>query len=80
LEANLETSKSISQRSPKIPFLPESSGLPAVIVAASRLRRRRTLWDPEPHGDGGYHHNGSAKFCYNVGEAFGKAMLELLEK
>jgi hypothetical protein len=44
------------------------------------LRRRRTLWDPEPHGDGGYHHNGSAKFCYNAGEAFGKAMLELLEK
>jgi len=37
------------------------------------------FWDPEPHGDGGYHYNGSAKFFYNTGEAFGKAMLELLE-
>jgi hypothetical protein len=37
------------------------------------------FWDPEPHGDGGYHYNGSAKFFYNAGEAFGKAMLELLE-
>ncbi len=37
------------------------------------------FWDPEPHGDGGYHYNGSARFYYSAGEAFGKAMLELIE-
>jgi hypothetical protein len=38
------------------------------------------FWDPELHGDGGYHYNGSAKFFYNAGEAIGKAMLDLIEK
>jgi hypothetical protein len=37
-------------------------------------------WDPEPHGDRGYHYNGSAKFYYNAGEAFGEAMVKLLKK
>lgn len=38
------------------------------------------FWDPEPHGDGGYHYNGSASFFYDAGVAFGEAMLELLPK
>ena len=38
------------------------------------------FWDPEPHGDGGYHYNGSASFFYNAGVAFGEAMLEILPK
>ena len=37
------------------------------------------FYDPVPHGDGGYHYNGSASFFYLAGEAFGKAMLEMLE-
>ncbi len=37
-------------------------------------------WDPTPHGEGGYHYNGSASFYYQAGEALGKAMLELLKK
>lgn len=37
-------------------------------------------WDPEPHGDGGYHYNGSASFFYDAGVAFGKAMLKMLKK
>lgn len=37
------------------------------------------FWDPEKHGDGGYHYNGSARFFYSAGEAFGEAMLKLLQ-
>jgi hypothetical protein len=37
-------------------------------------------WDPKPHGDGGYHYNGSASFFYDVGTAFGEAMLKMLKK
>ena len=37
------------------------------------------FWDPEPHGDGGYHYNGSASFYYDAGAAFGETMLKLLE-
>ena len=36
-------------------------------------------WDDSVKHDGGYHYNGSARFYYNAGEAFGKAMLELIE-
>jgi len=38
------------------------------------------FWDPEPHGDGGYHYNGSASFFYDAGVAFGEAMLKMLKK
>ncbi len=37
-------------------------------------------WDDTVKNDGGYHYNGSARFYYSAGEAFGKAMLELIEK
>ncbi len=37
-------------------------------------------WDPAPHGEGGYHYNGSARFYYQAGAALGKGMLELLKK
>ncbi len=37
-------------------------------------------WDDSVKHDGGYHYNGSAKFYYNAGEAFGEAMLELLKE
>lgn len=36
-------------------------------------------WDATVRYDGGYHYNGSARFYYRAGEAFGKAMLELLK-
>jgi len=36
-------------------------------------------WDPQPHGDGGYHYNGSASFFYDAGVAFGEAMLKMLK-
>jgi hypothetical protein len=36
-------------------------------------------WDDTVKHDGGYHYNGSARFYYRAGEAFGKAMLELLK-
>jgi len=38
------------------------------------------FWDPTPHGENGYHYNGSASFYIQAGEAFGKAMLELMKK
>jgi len=38
------------------------------------------FWDATKHGDGGYHYNGSARFYVQAGEAFGKAMLDLLKK
>lgn len=37
-------------------------------------------WDATTKYDGGYHYNGSARFYYEAGRAFGKAMLGLLEK
>jgi alpha-galactosidase len=37
-------------------------------------------WDPTTKYDGGYHYNGSARFYYSAGHAFGKGMLELLKK
>jgi hypothetical protein len=37
------------------------------------------FWNLEPHRDGGHHYHGSAEFFYTAGEAFGKAMLELLK-
>jgi len=37
-------------------------------------------WDPTVHYDGGYHYNGSARFFYDAGEAFGNAMLKLLDQ
>ena len=36
-------------------------------------------WDPSVKYEGGYHYNGSARFYYQAGEAFGKAMLKLLK-
>jgi hypothetical protein len=36
-------------------------------------------WDDTVRHDGGYHYNGSARFYYSAGEAFGRAMLELVE-
>jgi alpha-galactosidase len=36
-------------------------------------------WDPTVKHDGGYHYNGSARFYYDAGRAFGKAMLKLVE-
>ena len=35
--------------------------------------------DTEPKYDGGYHFNGNSETYYDIGEAFGKAMLELLK-
>ena len=67
---------------------PASKELRAAQTAAAEMKEfngnvaavpTAPFWDPEPHGDGGYHYNGSAKFFYNAGEAFGKAMLELLK-
>ncbi len=37
------------------------------------------FWDDTVKYDGGYHYLGSARFYYSAGEAFGKAMLELLK-
>jgi len=37
------------------------------------------FWDPTVKYDGGYHYNGSARFYYDAGTAFGKAMVQLLE-
>lgn len=37
------------------------------------------FWDPTPHGEGGYHYMGSAKFYIQAGEACGKEMLGLLK-
>lgn len=36
--------------------------------------------DTEPKYDGGYHYNGNAETYYDIGEAFGKAMLTLLHR
>lgn len=38
------------------------------------------FFDDTVHYDGGYHDNGSARFYYDAGTAFGKAMLKLLGK
>ena len=37
-------------------------------------------WRDESHGDGGYHFNGNCETYYDMGTAFGKAMLTLLKK
>jgi hypothetical protein len=37
------------------------------------------FWDPSVKFDGGYHYNGSARFYYDAGTAFGQAMLKLLK-
>jgi hypothetical protein len=42
--------------------------------------RTAPYWDPTVKYDGGYHYNGSARFYYDAGDAFGKAMLALLKK
>jgi alpha-galactosidase len=51
---------------------PEFKGTVAAVQLAD-------FWDPTPHGEGGYHYMGSAKFYIEAGLACGKAMLDLLK-
>lgn len=52
--------------------MPEFKGTVAAVPTAP-------FWDPISHGQAGYHYNGSASFYMQAGEAFGKAMLDLLK-
>jgi len=52
--------------------MPEFKGSVAAVPTAP-------YWDDTVKHDGGYHYNGSARFYYRAGEAFGKAMLGLLK-
>ena len=52
--------------------MPEFKGTVAAVQTAP-------FWDDTVHYNGGYHYNGSARFYFDAGEAFGKAMLELLK-
>ncbi len=52
--------------------MPEFKGTVAAVPTAP-------YWDTTVRHDGGYHYNGSARFYYGAGEAFGKAMLTLLK-
>lgn len=52
--------------------MPEFKGTVAAVPTAA-------YWDATVRYDGGYHYNGSARFYHGAGEAFGKAMLELLK-
>lgn len=53
--------------------MPEFKGTVAYATTAE-------FWRDESHGDGGYHFNGNCETYYDMGEAFGKAMMELLKK
>lgn len=62
----------VRQAQAAVAELPEFKGTVAAVPTAP-------FWDPTPHGEKGFHYNGSASFYIQAGEAFGKAMLGLLK-